>query len=103
MIAFPKPTRWKSKKYRDAARDQNCTMRLPGCRNDTATTVLAHENGAGMATKASDHNAADMCSHCHAIFDRPDHWPFSWDVMNELFSRARFETIINRIERKILK
>lgn len=103
MTAFPKPKRWKSKKYRDAARDQDCTMRLPGCQNDTATTVLAHENGAGMAMKASDHNAADMCAHCHAIFDRPDHWPMLPEGMERRFETARLETIINRIERGIIR
>lgn len=103
MTAFPKPKRWKSKKYRDAARGQDCTMRLPGCQNNTETTVLAHRNGAGMGTKASDHDAADMCAHCHALFDRPDKWPIDSLSMAYRFESARIETIINRIERGIIK
>lgn len=102
---FPKPARWQSKKYRDAAKGQNCTMRLPGCQNDTATVVLAHRNGAGMGTKASDHDAADMCAHCHDIYDRRKRYPLPGDYMTAVlrFEQARLQTIINRIERGIIK
>ena len=102
---FPKPTRWTSKKYRDAARGQDCTMRLPGCQNNRETVVLAHRNGEGMGTKASDHDAADMCAHCHDIYDRRTEAPRGWghQSLNEFFNRARLETIINRIERGIIK
>lgn len=103
MRGFPKPKRWKSTKYRDAAAGQDCKLRLPGCHNDTATVVLAHRNGAGMATKASDHDACDCCYHCHSILDRKDLWPFDGDLMESEFHRGRLETIINRIERGILK
>ncbi len=99
---FPKPTRWTSKKYRDAANWQNCTMRLPGCQNDRETVVLAHRNGAGMGTKASDHDAADMCAYCHDNYDGRI-IQFSRDGMESEFNRARLETIINRIERWIIK
>ena len=101
---FPKPTRWTSKKYRDAANGQNCTMRLPGCTNDRETVVLAHRNGAGMGTKASDHDAADMCARCHDIYDGRTHL-IGWTnrEMSISFYRARLETIINRIERGIIK
>ena len=100
---FEKPTPWRSKKYRDAAKGQSCTMRLPGCTNDRATVVLAHRNGAGMGTKASDHDAADMDFYCHSIFDRPDMWPYAKDKMISEFERARVRTLVNRIERGILK
>ena len=118
MTAFPKPTRWQSKKYRDAARGQDCKLRLPGCRNETETVVLCHRNGAGMGTKASDHDAADACAYCHTILDgktHPDEKLLSEyhrimlqviredRHMEEIFDRARFATIINRIERGILK
>lgn len=100
---FQKTKRWKSRKYRDAARGQNCTMRLPGCCNDTETVVLAHRGGAGMGMKSSDHDAADCCYHCHSLLDRPDWWPYSKIRMAEEFQRARLETIINRIERGVIK
>jgi hypothetical protein len=109
MTAFPKPQRWKSKKYRDAARDQDCTMRLPGCQNNTETTVLAHRNGAGMGTKASDHDAADMCQFCHDRYDgrarasMEGGREFSASYLGVYFNRARLETIINRIERGVIR
>jgi hypothetical protein len=55
---------------RDAARGQNCTLRLPGCRNDVSTVVLAHlrRNGwAGMAQKPPDYLGVFACGHCHAL------------------------------------
>jgi len=102
---FPKPTRWESAKYRLAAKGQNCTMRLPGCQNDTATVVLAHRNGVGMGTKSSDHDAADLCAHCHNILDGRTPLPRGWSQqsLTEYFDRARLKTILNRIERGIIK
>ena len=79
-------------------------MRLPGCLNDRKTVVLAHRNGAGMGTKASDHDAADLCIHCHNAYDGRTHvqgWTKQRLTME--FNRARLETIINRIERGIIK
>lgn len=104
-LPFQKETPWRSKKYRDAANGQNCTMRLPGCQNNRETVVLAHRNGAGMGTKASDHDAADLCAHCHDIFDGKKAAPRGWSQqsLTEYFDRARLKTIINRIERGIIK
>ncbi len=103
MIAFPKPKRWQSKKYRDAARGQDCTLRLPGCTNNTETVILAHHGGAGMGNKNSDHDSCDCCFLCHQKLDRPDLWPFSPEEMEAEFQRARLETIVNRIERGVIK
>ena len=98
---FPKPTRWQSKKYRDGARDQPCTMRLFCCNDNPDTTVLAHANGGGMGTKVDDYDAADMCSSCHDSFDRRSS---AWNAeADERFQEAKLETIINRIQRGILK
>lgn len=103
MTPFPKPTRWESPKYRAAAKDQPCTLRFPGCRNETETVVLCHRSGAGMGTKSSDHDAADGCYHCHQIIDNPTRWPFHAELMEREFERARYETIVNRLTRGIVK
>ena len=106
MKAQPKIKRWKNKKYRDAAKGQPCTMILPCCNRNPETTVLAHKNGAGMAMKSDDHNAADMCSACHAVFDgavKIKEWWGDKSYLNSEFESARLETIVNRIERGILK
>jgi hypothetical protein len=102
---FEKPKRWQSKKYRDAAKDQPCQMRIPGvCNGNNETTVLAHANGAGWALKSDDYNAADMCSACHDEFDGKTHKSgLELDHLGIFFVDARYKTIVNRIERGILK
>ena len=58
---------------RNAARDERCTLRLPCCNGDTATTVLAHLRmfgWAGMAQKPADYKAVFACHACHDALDR---------------------------------
>lgn len=106
---FSKPTTWKSKKWRDAARDQCCTMRLPCCNGDWSTTVLAHKGGAGMGMKADDHNACDCCAACHDALDgRTKVFLSNGEQIDKgrmllYFEEARVETIVNRLERGIVK
>jgi hypothetical protein len=57
-----------------------------------------------MGTKSSDHDAADGCFHCHNMLDDRANGGYStrqW-IFAE-FDRARLETIINRIERGVLR
>ena len=59
---------------RKSARDQACTICLPGiCNRDASTTVLCHSNyladGKGMGLKAPDTAAAYGCSACHDVLD----------------------------------
>lgn len=59
-----------SKKLRDSARGQLCTLQIAGvCNYDPETTVLAHLSPGGMGTKCSDLDAAFACSACHARYD----------------------------------
>ena len=76
-----KRNRPKMTPIRKSARNQECTLCLPGvCNHDTATTVLCHSNyladGKGMGLKAPDTAAAYGCSACHDVLDgrrpRPD-------------------------------
>ena len=62
----------RSQKARDAARGQDCTLRIPfHCNGNPETTVLCHSNrgadGKGMGIKASDDRAAFGCSSCHDV------------------------------------
>ena len=104
-MMFSKPTRWQSDKWRKAAKGQPCTMRLPGvCNGNIETTVLAHANGAGMGTKSDDFNAADCCSACHDVLDRKVFVDgIDEGVIWKAFQRARYETIVNRLTRGIVK
>lgn len=59
---------------RKSARNEECTICLPGvCNHDPATTVLCHSNsladGKGMGLKAPDTAAAYGCSACHDVLD----------------------------------
>jgi len=97
-------TTWTSPKYRAAAKGEECKLRLPGCRNEVETVVLAHRNGAGMGMKASDHDAADMCDFCHSTYDRRrfDHG-VTREEIDAAFEVARLKTILNRIERGVIR
>jgi|GEM_PF-769226 len=65
-----KSARPKRTKIRDSARGEACQVRVAGiCNGNPETVVLAHRNGAGMACKASDDNAAYACSACHEWLD----------------------------------
>lgn len=59
-------------RIRQFARGQNCTLRLPGCNNDSTTVVFAHapsiDNAMGMK-QAKDFWGAFACSHCHDVVD----------------------------------
>lgn len=50
-----------------AARGRDCTVRLPGCPNNTETTVLAHYRLAGtcgVGMKPNDLQGAWACDYC---------------------------------------
>lgn len=71
VTSYMKSQPVRSKKLRDSARDQPCTLRLPGCDGGGETSVLAHMPGCGrgMGTKTSDVNAVFSCANCHDIID----------------------------------
>lgn len=63
----------RSKKIRQAARGEDCTVQILGvCNDNPETTVLAHlpDYQGGMAYKASDLSSAFACSDCHDAIDR---------------------------------
>ena len=61
----------RSKKLREAARGEQCTLRLPGCDGGGETAVLAHApfGGKGMGTKCNDTWSLVSCHNCHSILD----------------------------------
>jgi len=82
-------------KIRKSARDEECTLRLPGvCNYDKATTVWAHSNrssdGKGMGKKADDSRGAYACYSCHCTYDRQQKRPagMTLDFVEEAFSKA---------------
>jgi len=62
----------KSKVLRDAARGEDCTLRLDCCSFDSEQTVLAHlpTGRGGMGLKAgADTVAVFACMNCHDVLD----------------------------------
>ena len=58
---------------RKSAQGEACSLRLPCCNHDPATTVLAHLRffgWAGMGQKPPDYLAVFACSACHDAIDR---------------------------------
>lgn len=62
----------RSRRIREAARGQPCTIRLPGvCNYNDETTVFCHFSYAssGMGMKPSDLSGAFGCAKCHDAVD----------------------------------
>ena len=90
-----------SKKLRDSARGQECTVRLPGiCNFRTDTTVLAHLpcGQKGMGMKGFDTVAVYACDCCHGVIDGRAAGEVDWQDM----LRAVAETHEALIRAKIL-
>lgn len=72
-MLIPKFQYVRSKRARDSARDESCTMNSPECNYDKATTVLCHSNesehGKGKGIKASDIYTFYGCSGCNSWYD----------------------------------
>ncbi len=81
---------------RKSARSEDCTLCLPGCRNDTETVVLCHLRmfgGGGMGKKPPDSEAVYGCDHCHSLIDGRDR------LIPELASQLTWETIARALIR----
>lgn len=72
MADLAKRVAIRSKKLRNAARGQACTLQFPGiCNGDPETTVLAHihDDGFGKGIKADDISGVHACGACHMALD----------------------------------
>ncbi|CAL9960014.1 HNH endonuclease [Vibrio phage K250 g1] len=68
-----KQVRIESKKIREAAKGEDCTLNIAGvCNYDSSTVVLTHlpDESHGMSRKADDISACFSCSNCHDVIDR---------------------------------
>jgi len=104
----PKEKMIRSKKMKEAARGQTCTMQIHGvCNHNTETTVFAHSNrmahGKGFGEKAHDIFGADMCSACHDLYDgRTQKTEWTVDALWFRFEEAMAKTQLRRIKQGIL-
>ena len=93
MIRKQNPVR--SKKLRDSARGEECTLRLPGhCNHNPETSVLCHlpHGGRGMGYKVSDSHAVIACSGCHDALDQRALPQVSQRELSDSIVRAMAET-----------
>jgi ferredoxin len=97
---------FRSKKLLDAARDQDCTIQIPGvCNRDKSTVVGCHANwleyGKGGAMKAHDCYIAFGCSACHFAIDQGT--KLSYEEKKEYWRQGFERTILVLFTRGILK
>lgn len=99
---------YRNEKLSQAARDEPCTLRIPGiCTGGGRTTVLAHspylEDGAGKGQKADDMFACNACVDCHDVLDgrRNDH-PFDIVDIRDFFHVAMKRTQRRWIEKGLI-
>ena len=97
-----KPIR--SKKLRNAAKGQPCTLALPTiCNHNPETTVLAHlhDETFGRGIKADDTSAIHLCSDCHRALDLHQ-TGLNDATLFKLLLRAIQRTIRNLVMRGIM-
>lgn len=102
MTAVRSPT------YLAGSRGAFCTLRFPGCQNNTETVVPCHarDRHTGRGIKASDLSVVDGCFYCHEIFDRraklPDGTYVTDADWHKYALRGLQETLERRVEMRLL-
>lgn len=89
-----------------AARGRDCMVRLPGCPNDTETTVLAHYRLAGTCgtgIKPNDLQGAWCDDYCHSQVDGRAKSELSREELRLYHAEGCFRTIDALIREGILK
>ena len=80
-----------SKKIRQSARGQSCTLRSPHCNDNGENVMLCHvplPGMAGMGQKMSDIHGFYGCEGCHRYFDTegradPERWQMAFRAVVE--------------------
>lgn len=94
----------RSKKIRNAAKGEQCTIQFLGiCNNNPETTVLAHihDEQFGMAQKADDTSACFACSSCHSALDTHQHGLSEADLFKTLL-RALQRTVRRLVQNGVM-
>ena len=85
-MKFPKPTRWKSKKYEQWIKTQPCLW----CGNEAEPHHLKGVgNLSGGAVKAPSWAVMPLCHKCHMqMHDNPERWPEQWEMVARTIGSA---------------
>jgi hypothetical protein len=69
----PKAPAQRDQRLREAARGEDCLIRLPGCPSDPARTIWSHYRGSaggkGLSLKSHDLAGCFGCTFCDAVYD----------------------------------
>lgn len=97
----------RSRKIRESARGEDCTMNSPRCNYDPATSSWCHSNfqehGKGVGHKAHDIMGFIGCSGCHYWFDIESRRGVSKPERALAFYRAWAKSIIRLFEKGVIK
>lgn len=102
-----KPKQIKSKKMRDSARGEECTLQIAGvCNGNAETVVLCHfpDESHGIGTKADDISAGYGCSACHDAIDRRSISTLTPTSVERQFymRRSQTRTLRRMIEKEVI-
>ena len=103
-MRIAKPTKIRSKKIRQAAEGQRCTIRnWHTCNHNPETVVFAHLPGnKGTGSKNHDLFGIFACEGCHSWIDRRSMYEFS-DAHYKDLMRAYQETLLILIDKGIIE
>lgn len=95
---FNKPIKIRSKKIRQSAKGESCSLRIPGvCNHNIETVVFAHVNAnKGIGSKGHDIHGFACCSDCHFHYD-------SGNVESSDVLRALMEYQLKLVEKGLIK
>jgi hypothetical protein len=98
----------RSKKLRDSARDEPCTMNSPMCNGNPETVVWCHSNfhehGKGVGLKAHDVFGFYGCSGCHQWFDHDSkRYAEGLADRRDYYQRAHDKSIVRAIEKGVIR
>jgi hypothetical protein len=94
---------------RQSARDAQCTVHSPFCRQRHDTCVWAHspfpEHGKAGGLKAHDHAGCYACQDCHAFLDGgwTTHRHWTRDKVKALFCDAMVKSLLILLRKGVLK
>lgn len=85
----------RSKKILNAAKNQDCTLRLDGCTFDSEQTIAAHVGvRRGMAIKCGDNMVVFACANCHSQIDGANRKKLALDILRAVEETQ--EILINK-------
>lgn len=88
----------RSKKVRDSARGEDCTLQIhPWCNSNPETVVFAHlpSSGHGMGLKSPDYWGVYACSGCHDVLDQRNPQAIrelGWEEVQACMMRGLYRT-----------